>query len=67
MQKAVAVALVALAVLWVVAQPFLTIGVGVDIPVAATLPVSVMLGACGIVLWMRAGQRSSSEQGDGDG
>lgn len=61
MQKAVAVALITLAVLWIVVQPFLQVGAGVDIPVSAQVVVSILLGASGMVLWRRAGDRTDSK------
>lgn len=66
-QKAVAVALITLAALWIVVQPFLKIGAGVDIPVSAQLPASIFLGASGMVMWMRAGDRTDSGRGDPHG
>lgn len=66
-QKAVAVALITLAALWIVVQPFLVVGAGVDLPVSAQLPVSILLGASGMVMWMRAGDRTDSGRGDPHG
>lgn len=50
-------ALGALALLWIVVQPLLALGLGLDVPIAAQLPVSILLAASGVVLWVRAGGR----------
>lgn len=59
--RVLAIAAWLLFVVWAVAQPFVKLGLGVEIPVAVQVIGSIALGVSGFMFWSRAGSRDSAK------